>query len=337
MTPPGAGGGPAPPGARLPTVAAVIDVGSNSVLLLTVAVDGSGRARAIDEALATTRLGAGLARGGRLDAAARARTHEAVVAFAARARAEGVTRMWAFGTAAMREAADGSAFARDLEAAVGIPVEVLPGESEARLAYAAVAHGLGIDDGATLVADVGGRTTELTLGRGERVAVAESLPLGALALTEASLRGDPPASAEVRRLIEGVDGALAASALPHRGAAEGARLVASGGTATALAAIDLGLRAYDGRRVHGHVLTRGALEGLVARLLALSAAARSSLAGLDADRAAILPAGTIVLGRIAAATDTATVTVSDHGVRHAYLRAHLAAAGTVARFTALWA
>ncbi|HYV57225.1 MAG TPA: hypothetical protein VE911_06765, partial [Candidatus Nitrosopolaris sp.] len=158
MTPPGAGGGPAPPGAALPTVAAVIDVGSNSVLLLTVTVDESGRGRAIDEALATTRLGAGLARGGRLDAAARARTQEAVVAFTARARAGGVSRMWAFGTAAMREASDGSTFARDLEAAAGVPVEVLSGESEARLAYAAVAHGLRVEEGATLVADVGGRT-----------------------------------------------------------------------------------------------------------------------------------------------------------------------------------
>ncbi len=337
MTAPGAGGGPAPPGAGLPTVAAVIDVGSNSVLLLTVALDGPGRARAIDEALATTRLGTGLARGGRLDAAARARTQDAVVAFAARARASGATRMWAFGTAAMREAADGPAFARHLEAAAGVPIEVLSGESEARLAYAAAAHGLGGEEGATLVADVGGRTTELTLGRGERIAGAESFPLGALALTEASLRGDPPAPAEVQRLTHDVDGALATSALPRRAAAEGARLVASGGTATALAALDLGLGVYDGRRVHGHVLTRNTLDGLATRLLALSASARSSLAGLDAGRAAILPAGTIVLGRILAVTAAATITVSDHGVRHAYLRAHLAANGMVAGFTKLWA
>src|SRR5262249_53118802 len=202
VAPPGAGGGPVPPGAGRPTVAAVIDVGSNSVLLLTVAVDGRGRARAIDEALATTRLGTGLVGGGRLDAPACTRTREAVVGFAARARQRGAIRAWAFGTAAMRDAVDGSAFARDLEAAASVPVEVLSAESEARLAYAAVVHGLGVESGATLVADVGGRSTELTLGRGERVAAAESLPLGALALTEASLRGDPPDRVEARRLMD---------------------------------------------------------------------------------------------------------------------------------------
>jgi exopolyphosphatase/guanosine-5'-triphosphate,3'-diphosphate pyrophosphatase len=336
VTAAGGGGGTAPPGAGLPLVAAVIDVGSNSVLLLTVAVDGAGRARAIDEGLATTRLGAGLVRGGRLDPAARVRTREAVVAFAARARAAAATDVWAFATAAMREAADGSAFAGELEAAAGVPVEVLSGESEARLAYAAVVHGLGVDGGPVLVADLGGRTTELTLGTGEAIVAAESLPLGALALTETCLPSDPPAPAEICRLIDEVDAALAASALPPRAATEGARLVASGGTATALAALDLGLGTYDGRRVHGHVLTSATLDALAARLVALPVAARASLAGLDPGRATILPAGAVVLGRIAAAAAAATVTVSDHGVRHAYLRAHVAATGTVASFAALW-
>ena len=330
------GGRTAPPGAGFPLVAAVIDVGSNSILLLTVAVDGAGRARAIDEGLATTRLGAGLVRGGRLDPAARVRTREAVVAFAARARAAAATDVWAFATAAMREAADGSAFAGELEAGAGVPVEVLSGESEARLAYAAVAHGLGVDGGPALVADLGGRTTELTLGTGEAIVAAESLPLGALALTDAHLRTDPPTPTEIRRVVDEADAALATSALPRRVAAAGGRLVASGGTATALAALDLGLHTYDGRRVHGHVLTRGTLDALATRLLALPAAARAALAGLDPGRATILPAGTIVLGRIAAAAAAATVTVSDHGVRHAYLRARLAATGTAASFAALW-
>ena len=48
-----------------PRTAAVIDVGSNSVLLLVVTLHAHGRARAVDEALATTRLGSGLAAGGR--------------------------------------------------------------------------------------------------------------------------------------------------------------------------------------------------------------------------------------------------------------------------------
>ena len=303
-------------------VAAVIDIGSNSVLLLTVAVD-RGRARVLDHALAVTRLGTGLRPGGRLDADALARTRDAVVAFAGRARARGAPRVWAFATAALREAADGSAAADAIAAAAGVPVEVLSGEREAALAYAAVAAG----ETPLLVADVGGRTTELTLGVGERVLGAASLPLGALALTEAH-------GADLDGALAAVGAVLAASELPARARAAGARLAASGGTATALAALDLG--AYVPRRVHGHVLARTALAGLTARLARMTAAERAALPGLDPGRGAILPAGALVLERVAGALGADRIVVSDHGVRHAYLRAALARDGLPADFGELW-
>src|SRR5581483_5515889 len=72
--------------------AAVIGVGSNSVLLLTVEVDVQGSVRTRDAALATTRLGRGLHDGGALDPAARAETRAAVLDFAARARRRGLRR-----------------------------------------------------------------------------------------------------------------------------------------------------------------------------------------------------------------------------------------------------
>jgi exopolyphosphatase/guanosine-5'-triphosphate,3'-diphosphate pyrophosphatase len=119
--------------------AAVIDVGSNSTLLLAVEVDAAGRARALEEALVTTRLGSGLQRGGVLAADARQRTREAVVELAARGRRAGAETVWGFATGAVREAADGVEFARLLADAAGIEVEILSGEAEARLAYDAVA------------------------------------------------------------------------------------------------------------------------------------------------------------------------------------------------------
>jgi len=314
---------------------AVIDIGGNSVLLLTVAVGRDGRARAVDEARATTRLGAGLADGGTLDAAARARTREAVVAFAARARAAGATRVWAFATAALRRAADGPAWAHEIAVASGTPVEVLPGECEARLAYAGVARAMG-SAGPLLVADVGGGTTELALGRDEEILGTASLPLGALALTEAYLHADPPSAAELSSLTAAADVALASTPLPACARAAGARLAVSGGTATALAALDLGLTVYEPRRVHAHSLGRAALGALAARLAAMPAAARAALPGVDPGRAAILPAGALVLERVAVAAGAAVLAVSDHGVRHAYLRARLAALGVDADLRELW-
>ncbi|HYR96457.1 MAG TPA: hypothetical protein VEM57_06945, partial [Candidatus Binatus sp.] len=211
-------------------------------------------------------------------------------------------------------------------AATGVPVEVLSGEREARLAYAAAA-GVGSGEAALLVVDVGGWTTELTLGVGDRVDDVASLRLGALALTEAH-------GADLGRLTAAVDAALAGWDIPPRARAAG--LAASGGTATALAALDLGLSTYDPRRVHGHVLGDVALRSIAARLAAMGVEERRAIPGLDPGRAAILPAGAVVLSRIAAATAAASVTVSDHGVRHGYLRAALAAEGVRVDLGELW-
>jgi exopolyphosphatase/guanosine-5'-triphosphate,3'-diphosphate pyrophosphatase len=304
----------------------VIDVGSNSVLLLVVHVGPGGAGRVLDEALVTTRLGTGLRDGGALDRVARARTCDAVAGLASRARAAGAAEVLAFATGAVRSAVDGAAFVAEVEAASGVAVEVLSGMREAELVYHAVAGTLGAGDGPLLVADVGGRTTELTLGRGSAVEVGDSLPLGALALSETHLRGDPPGSA-LEAVARNVEAAFAASGLPARARAVGAVLACSGGTATALAALDLGLAAYDGCRVHGHTLSRTALRGLVARLGATPAAARAVLPGIDPGRGAILPAGAVVVERLAEAAGADAVRVSDHGVRHAYLRARLEARG----------
>ena len=315
--------------ARTALVAAVIDVGSNSVLLLTVALEPDRPARAIDEALATTRLGAGLCPGGALDPGAYDRTREAVAAFVARARAAGAWRTWAFATGAVRDATDGPEFVAELVALSGVPLEVLSGEEEARLAYAAVRAGLGLGHGELLVADVGGRTTELALGATDGVMAAASLPLGALSLAEAHGTALP-------RLAASAEIGLAASALPASARTRGARLAASGGTATALAALDLGLACHDPRRVHGHVLRRATLAALAAGLAAMPEEERRRLPGLDPGRAAILPAGAIVLDRVAEAVGASELVVSDHGVRHGYLAAALASEGVHADFRTLW-
>jgi exopolyphosphatase/guanosine-5'-triphosphate,3'-diphosphate pyrophosphatase len=320
------GGGAEGDGAPVPPsglVASVIDVGSNSALLLTVELDAAGRARQRDAALATTRLGSGLDAGGSLDPAARRRTRDAVVALGARARGRGAARVWAFATGAARRAADGRDFAGELARAADCPVAVLSGEEEAALAYAAVQHACAEQERALLVVDVGGATTELTLGRGAAVHATTSLPLGALALTEA--RGD--AAAEVARVLQSA-GSLAG--LFTRARAAGAVLAASGGTATALAALDLGLQVYEPARVHGHTLA-------VARLAHIARQAPADLPGvLDEGRARILPAGALVLEHVAREVSVSTLRVSEHGVRHAYLRQRLAAEGVDADLRALW-
>jgi exopolyphosphatase/guanosine-5'-triphosphate,3'-diphosphate pyrophosphatase len=304
-------------------VAAAIDVGSNSVLLLTVVVAPGGAARALDEAVATTRLGTGLRPGGALDRVAARRTRACVVEFAARARAHRADAVWAFATGAARRARNGATFARELAAAADVPVDVLSGAREAALAHAAAAHGLGLGDGPLLVVDVGGATTELTLGRGPAIEASVSLPLGALLLSEAH-------GGDLDAVRGAVVAALRTTDLPARAVAAEAPVVGSGGTVTALAAVALGLARYEPRRVHGLVLDRDRLAPLAV------AGRRPGCPALDPDRAALLPAGACILDGVLAASETGQLRVSDHGVRHAYLREQLARRGVPATMERLW-
>jgi len=236
-----------------------------------------------------------------------------------RARARGARFVWAFATGAARRASDGRAFAAQLARDAGCPVEVLAGEREAELSYEAMAHALRGSGRSCLAVDVGGATTELTLGQGGAVEATVSLPLGVLALTERS--------AAAAALVEAT---LATTDLPARARMRGADVVASGGTATALAALDLGLPRYDPARVHGHLL-------VVAHMAALAADATHAGADvLDPGRARVLPAGACVLEHVARAAGADTIRVSEHGVRHAYLRQRLAQEGVDADLRALW-
>jgi exopolyphosphatase/guanosine-5'-triphosphate,3'-diphosphate pyrophosphatase len=141
-----------------------------------------------------------------------------------------------------------------------------------------------------------------------------SLPLGAAALTEAWLRGDPYGSDELARARDHARRELAALAVPLRPV-----VVAIGGTATTFVAVERGMERYDGARVHGSRLSRAALEAAVARLAALRAAERRGVAGLAPERAPVIVAGGLVLAAVLAAAGAPETTVSDRGVRHGVL------------------
>ncbi|HVH07241.1 MAG TPA: exopolyphosphatase, partial [Myxococcota bacterium] len=98
------------------------------MLCLVAARGADGGMIVLADLLATTWLASGLRDGGPLDPAARARTRTAVAAFAERARGLGARPIVALGTAAMRAAADGAAFAEEIETATGVPVSILSGE-----------------------------------------------------------------------------------------------------------------------------------------------------------------------------------------------------------------
>ncbi|HKZ07388.1 MAG TPA: hypothetical protein VJU81_18120, partial [Methylomirabilota bacterium] len=206
-----------------------------------------------------------------------------------------------------------------LARAAGRAVEVISGDEEARLTLLGVRSGLPGLAGRYLVLDIGGGSTELTLAGDTGLERSVSLRLGVVAYGE-----DHPGDGryEARRLdaLHAAVRRRLAREVPDAIAAAGARqLIGTAGTVTTLAALDLGLTAYDPARVQGHRLTRAAVERLLARLAALTNAARAELPALEAGRADLIVPGTVICLEVMRRVALEGLTVSDRGLREGIL------------------
>lgn len=244
-----------------------------------------------------------------------ARTADLVAGYVRRARGLGADSVRIVATSAVREALNGREFAARLGAMVGVPVEVVTGEEEARLTLRGVLDGLGHPRGTLLLFDVGGGSTEYSLARDGDVLASVSLRLGVVRLTE---RFPFPGAVDVARYGE-LEHAVATQLqreLPRDiTAAEVDHLVGTAGTVTALAALDLALATYQPERVQGHRLTRVAIERQLARLGALTLEGRAALPCLEPGRADLIIPGIAVVLATMAAVGTDALIVSDAGLR----------------------
>lgn len=300
---------------------ASIDVGSNTVRFLVADVEGSGPWRVVEQDQVVTRLGEGLARDGRLGEGPMARTTEAVRRYALRAAALGAHEVRIVATSAAREAANARTFAHAVEAATGRPLRVVSGEEEARLTLAGIRAGLGRLPDTALAFDIGGGSTEFILARRGRLAQAASLRLGVVPLAERHPFPGPVAWTRYRALVDEVREQLARELPAAIRDVQIEWLVGTAGTVTTLAALDLGLDRYDAARVQGHVLTRGAVEAVLARLGALDVAGRGALPCMEPGRADLIVPGVAI---VTATLDTVGVdrlVVSDWGLREGILAA----------------
>ena len=163
---------------------AVIDVGTNSVKFHVgeLADDGTWQ-RVVDRA-DTTRLGDGLAGSGVISAAAVERTTAAIASMVEEAWQHHAQAIVAVGTAGLRAAGNRDEVVAAIEAATGVTVATISGEEESRLAYLAVRAHFPSADGALVVFDTGGGSSQFTFGRGTEVEDRFSVDVGAVRYTE---------------------------------------------------------------------------------------------------------------------------------------------------------
>jgi len=288
---------------------AVIDIGTNSTRLLVADVAG-GRVSPLDRRSTVTRLGRGVDLSGHLSTEAIEDVCAAIGDYVGILEELGAETVEAIATSAVRDADNGGAFIAELRERFALSARVLDGEEEARATYlGATSESLPTEP--TLVVDIGGGSTELVVGTGDRVSFHDSLQAGVVRHTERCFSGDPPTAEEMEALAADVRSLIAMSVGAGVEVSQG---IAVAGTPTSLAAVEMKLEPYDPSRVHGHVLALPSIQHMLSRLASVPLAERVEIPGLHPDRAPTIVAGVVILIETMRAFELEQIAVSEHDI-----------------------
>ena len=290
------------------TNVAAIDIGSNSTNLLVVDGDGNEIVREVN----VTALGEGVARTSTLSPAAVERTMRVISRYADIVATHEATLHIA-GTAACRMATNTAEFFAQVQKITGVAPRLLSSRDEARLAYLGATTSLPAVDGLTMVVDIGGASTELTVGTSE-VLDSVSLPFGVVTLTEAELHRDPPRAEELSNAISIVGDAVDNAVIERPVLADAQRVVGVAGSIVTIAAVELGLHTFDAARLHGMQLTKDAAEDVFRTLATESLADRVHNPGLPVERAGVIVGGCCLLVAIMRRLGLDHIIVSTHNL-----------------------
>jgi exopolyphosphatase / guanosine-5'-triphosphate,3'-diphosphate pyrophosphatase len=291
---------------------AVIDIGTNTVLLLVARVSKTGGIQPLVYEQRVPRLGRGVDSSGKLDTGAMERVITVLNEYRTLIAPHTPAATAICGTSAVRDAANSAEFSRRIEKETGFRLEVLGGEEEALWTYRGGVSGVP-GPGRYTVIDVGGGSTEIITGNRKDVEDRISLDIGSVRLTERCLRHDPPTDGELEIAIELTENEIArASRFPFAGST----LVGVAGTATSLAVLAQGSKTFDVASVTNYRLTREMVESLFRTLRVMPSSSIRELSAAMEGRSDVITAGTLIVREIMAHFKFDSMIVSERGVRY---------------------
>jgi exopolyphosphatase / guanosine-5'-triphosphate,3'-diphosphate pyrophosphatase len=284
-------------------ILAAIDIGTNSIHMVVVKINPDLPAfNIVDAEKSTVRLGERCPQTGNLTAEAMARAIAALRRCLDMARAWHAEQVIAVATSATREAPNGKDFIREVETQLGLKIDLIAGQEEARRIYLGVLSGLEFHNQPHVIADIGGGSTELILGDGQDPRFLSSTKVGAVRLTNEFVHTDPISNREYDRLKAYVRGMLEwpLEDLKSRiKPGETVQIVGTSGTIESLIRLDASEKLEVApASLHGYALTLERLQLLAQRLRKLSFADRCKMPGMSERRAEIILAGAMILQEV---------------------------------------
>jgi exopolyphosphatase/guanosine-5'-triphosphate,3'-diphosphate pyrophosphatase len=290
---------------------AAIDCGTNSIRILIADISG-GKFKEVLRDMEIVRLGQGVDENKSFNLDAINRTLAAVEKFKNQLAGKGVEKIRFCATSATRDAANRDLFIDGVRQILGVEVEVIPGEEEARLSFNGATKELLQSDAPFLVVDIGGGSTEFVYGNKE-VEFAKSVDIGCVRMSERHLKSQPVEMSQVAQAIIDIDKAIAqaAAVVPISTAKT---LVAVAGTATTIAAAALDLETYDRYAIHLSRIPAEKVHKVSAAFQAMTKSEISKLGFMHPGRVDVITAGSLVLSRVMAATGATEFVASESDI-----------------------
>lgn len=300
-------------------ILAAIDLGTNSLHMVVVEIKPELPAfTIIAREKDTVRLGDRTA-DGNLKPEVIERAIATLGRFQEIARSFNADTIVAVATSAVREAPNGKEFLQQVKADLGLSVDLISGQEEARRIYLGVLSAMELNSHPHAIIDIGGGSTELILGDSHEVRSLSSTKIGAVRLTAEFITTDPVSNSEFQNLRFFVRGMLERpieELQTHLTADESPRLVGTSGTIETLATIHarekLGMVPSP---LTGYQLSLKDLRETVSRLRKLSYTERAAIPGMSDRRSEIILAGAVILQEAMILLKIESLTVCERSLR----------------------
>lgn len=329
-------------------ILAAIDLGTNSCRLLVASVNMAGLKKTffrrrpaaaawkvVDSFAKIVRLGEGLHKTGELSEEAMERSIEALRVCRRKIDFHHTTKVRAVATEACRRASNGQVLINRARNELGLDIEIISSEEEARLVLTGCAAILNPKTPYAVVFDIGGGSTEAIwlrvneLGKKRpgypipfEVIDSISLPYGVVTVSEsyAQFASTPEIHVDVRAHVrDEITRFATKNKIQEHIANSEVQLVGSSGTVTTLAAIKMGLVRYERRAIDGLTIETEALKAISQKILFMTQSERIQHPCIGGGRAELVVVGSAILEGICDAIQIKELRVADRGVREGIL------------------
>jgi len=305
---------------------AAIDIGTNSLHMVIVEVTDQLSFRVLGSEKELTQLGSAALVHHKLTRRAMAHTLEVLGRYQRIARGLDCDVIRAYATSAVRESVNGGDFVEAARNQLGLRIQVITPEEEARLIYLAVRHAVDLSPGPVLIVDIGGGSAEFIVGNNDKALLLESRKLGASRLTQQFVHSDPISRGDSKDLAKHIRKQTKDIFNDIRDL-KPTHVIGTSGTMENLVRMCLFQHGEESAR-HRLLtdMSRDDFESLFKRLHRSSVDERRDMPGLDPGRADQILAGAMVVKHVFDELDCDRIEVCDRALREGmiihYMQTH---------------